>query len=650
MTEFTYKHAPLEQGHIRLLRIEWPCSEKLQPDHPAPDGSIAATLTHHDLSGPPPPYTALSYTWGDEKERLHPPQTLNIASPDSTPETFPIHQSNLYAFLRQARPDLVPSHNGATSRRAANVGYIWIDAICINQADEETAKKEKTAQLKIMSQIYASASRIIIWLGPVKEHKLTLDAPFPENLWPAYPTGHAMDIYQRVAVAWANSQLPDISPTSLLKIVNQVDCACLEAVTRLSYWKRSWIYQEASTPNVPREFWLGGHALWFEALEVANRVFHSHMLELGLNKIPSPSPLNVDIAYLQELTLLRQRGKGGLSLLDLMVKTNSLGARWPVDKVYAMMNIVRDIYGEKDGDIFNSVRVDYELPTEDVYMDVATLIIETTKELDVLLFCSAGQYKGLKSWVPNFYRFVYSVPYRTREVYDAGGGKSSGKKPRFSLNKVAQTLSVWGVKVDMVVGIYPSMRRPLQWGDYTSKTEFWQPIFGPWIRSLARFVFPQPEGDVVEEAYVGGGTLSEAVDSAFSWGMAPGYGTLKRDVDVPHWPLLEQAQASASEREPEEISVERQGFQDFLMQTSAMAFFRTSRGYLGVGDEKMVAGDVVVVVPGLAVPLVLRAIPSYEAGGLADGARWRLVGPCYAKGIMDGEWLGKREEQEFILI
>lgn len=115
------------------------------------------------------------------------------------------------------------------------------------------------------------------------------------------------------------------------------------------------------------------------------------------------------------------------------------------------------------------------------------------------------------------------------------------------------------------------------------------------MRSLAWFGFPGPVGNVAEEVYIGGGTVSEAIDSALAWGTAPGYGTLKRDTDVTHWPLLEQVQASANGEEPEEVSVKRRGFQDFLVQASAMAVFRTSKGYLGVGDEKIAVGDVVVV-------------------------------------------------------
>jgi hypothetical protein len=38
---------------------------------------------------------------------------------------------------------------------------LWIDAICINQRDEE----EKTAQLKLVSTVYEKAETVVLWLG-----------------------------------------------------------------------------------------------------------------------------------------------------------------------------------------------------------------------------------------------------------------------------------------------------------------------------------------------------------------------------------------------------------------------------------------------------------------------------------------------------
>jgi len=39
--------------------------------------------------------------------------------------------------------------------------YLWVDAICINQAD----KDDKAAQIGVMYTIFHKASRVVAWLG-----------------------------------------------------------------------------------------------------------------------------------------------------------------------------------------------------------------------------------------------------------------------------------------------------------------------------------------------------------------------------------------------------------------------------------------------------------------------------------------------------
>jgi len=39
---------------------------------------------------------------------------------------------------------------------------LWVDAICINQDDLE----ERSLQVAQMGQIYASAGKVVVWLGP----------------------------------------------------------------------------------------------------------------------------------------------------------------------------------------------------------------------------------------------------------------------------------------------------------------------------------------------------------------------------------------------------------------------------------------------------------------------------------------------------
>lgn len=96
-----------------------------------------------------PIYRALSYVWGTA-----PPNTTISINGHETKIT-----PSLAATLRRIR-------NPASSSATADGSLIWIDAICINQAD----LAERESQVKLMGRIYRQASRVLIWLGEGTEH------------------------------------------------------------------------------------------------------------------------------------------------------------------------------------------------------------------------------------------------------------------------------------------------------------------------------------------------------------------------------------------------------------------------------------------------------------------------------------------------
>ncbi|TGO44573.1 hypothetical protein BOTNAR_0792g00040 [Botryotinia narcissicola] len=83
-------------------------------------------------------YEALSYAWGD----LPANKTIKLDKTDY------YVRDNLFAALEAIR---------LRSRRR----YLWVDAVCINQEDFD----ERNAQVALMSQIYAKADEVIVWLG-----------------------------------------------------------------------------------------------------------------------------------------------------------------------------------------------------------------------------------------------------------------------------------------------------------------------------------------------------------------------------------------------------------------------------------------------------------------------------------------------------
>ncbi|CAH0040209.1 unnamed protein product [Clonostachys rhizophaga] len=123
-SRFTYEALAL--GEFRLLSI--------RPGH-APC-EYNCSLRHENISNPPP-YKALSYAWGD------PTANHGIKVNDGV---FLIN-SNLKTALK---------HLDFEDQEA-----IWIDAICINQNDDQ----EKSSQIAAMSHIYRGASEVIAWIG-----------------------------------------------------------------------------------------------------------------------------------------------------------------------------------------------------------------------------------------------------------------------------------------------------------------------------------------------------------------------------------------------------------------------------------------------------------------------------------------------------
>ncbi|KAK3946547.1 heterokaryon incompatibility protein-domain-containing protein, partial [Pseudoneurospora amorphoporcata] len=128
--ENLYYKVPISRSHIRLLRLLPPKNE---------DTAIYCKLfcTALDSKGTRP-YEALSYVWGSEDK----PCFIFINGCKLAVG------KNLYAALLHLRDHSIKR-------------TIWIDAICINQGDNE----EKGHQVQSMAKIYAKASRVIVWLG-----------------------------------------------------------------------------------------------------------------------------------------------------------------------------------------------------------------------------------------------------------------------------------------------------------------------------------------------------------------------------------------------------------------------------------------------------------------------------------------------------
>lgn len=137
MSEYRYSLLPQNSNIIRLLRL-LPSGGELE--------NVQCELSEYtlrDSGAVNHPYEALSYFWGDEKN----PKYITVLDDQKGVGKLAVTE-NLHTALLHLRDYEIPR-------------TIWVDAVCINQAD----KGEKGRQIQFMAAIYAKASRVIVWLG-----------------------------------------------------------------------------------------------------------------------------------------------------------------------------------------------------------------------------------------------------------------------------------------------------------------------------------------------------------------------------------------------------------------------------------------------------------------------------------------------------
>ncbi len=119
--------------HIRMLVL-----------HPGErQSTIKCSLEHLHIDDPRAVYEALSYVWGP------PDPARSLICDGRTVQIGP----NLHTALTYLRHRDKPRN-------------LWVDAVCINQADVP----ERNSQVLLMRDIYYEAGRVTIWLGEADEH------------------------------------------------------------------------------------------------------------------------------------------------------------------------------------------------------------------------------------------------------------------------------------------------------------------------------------------------------------------------------------------------------------------------------------------------------------------------------------------------
>lgn len=184
------------------------------------DDPIQCRLDHVSLNSCSA-YEALSYEWGPLPE-----------TPDDEPIIY------LDGCLKRVRTSLRDAllHIRLPDRDR----YIWIDALCMNQSDEDTvARAEKKRSIMMMGEIYRGASKVVVWLGPATPES---DAAMATLNW--IQENHPAAEMRDIGFSFISPTLGGSSSNSGEQEVSDAELETLASLCRRSYWTRMWMIQE----------------------------------------------------------------------------------------------------------------------------------------------------------------------------------------------------------------------------------------------------------------------------------------------------------------------------------------------------------------------------------------------------------------------
>ena len=300
------------------------------------------------------PYEALSYEWGDDVP-------ADMIFLDNIEIKI---RRNLHEALQHLRWE--DKHK-----------EIWIDALCINQDDDE----EKGRQVQIMDRIYKEAERVVVWLG--------VGTDGSDRAMDAIARFYDFEHYRTWAkgTATTNEQVLQFID-SLFPVRNDLSARITEVVSlaERKYWSRVWIVQEFhlardSTIYCGRKSMtlrtLANFCQTLEALrgrgfqaegrntsEVAQEemaICQKGILDICHSKMSWHCTLRANRTTNHDTRTLN-------SLLWTLVRSD-FACKKPRDYIYALKGIASDI---NDGDI----QCDYEKDIKEVYRDLLNLFLD----------------------------------------------------------------------------------------------------------------------------------------------------------------------------------------------------------------------------------------------------------------------------------
>ncbi|KAK5654729.1 hypothetical protein OQA88_7054 [Cercophora sp. LCS_1] len=582
-------------------------------------------------------FAALSYVWGDESAR-----TDVIINGETVPIT-----ANLELALRT-----LASEEGIFSDRYK----LWVDAICINQADE----KEQAQQVQKMRDIYSGAWNVISWIG--------CNNPAIKGAFSFLRMMASLEHDQLDLSTWSAS-------TGNLFRANYF--LALRELMKQDYWFRLWIIQELVMGASSTVLRYGDETIdWNTFSKGIGVLYHGSNWTLKDREVEAAlvsRGIREDVRWhtygmhlihvdLGELTRAEEQGTQRLGFRRLLDIADYAGCRYVRDKVFGLVGLM-------DPAIAAEIMKAYGFPEDRLFAAVAKAFIVRTNSLEALRQGNPWGYVGSPSWAADWtwrrIRFsrpeykLFGPPWDPSEpepdpasIFSADRGMT----PSFQFLDRWRFLQCDGFTFDEIAGLGAPEHGFFNWDRHrVVPCPSWRSAYGGYeatasalwntllLSTIDKGKRAQPRHAALLHLPINFWTAFPQFEKrGWTWlaGQRAYYFKWEEwhkahdDMMLGDWPLGKFFKAVIPKGADELTFTEVYCASQRTVQQRR--FMLTKGGYFGWGPDNVYgrdktkelrAGDKIAIVSGCSTPLVIRP----------RGKEFEVLGEAYVQGFMDGE-------------
>ena len=288
---------------------------------------------------------------------------------------------------------------------------LWVDAICINQDDDH----EKSTQIPLMSDIYQSAMRVLIWLGD--NSPISADNHMDDNM--------VDEIYELMnIIGKCAQQFPSLDFNNIVAKVAGSEVSFERSTDLLAkligkhqWFKRMWIIQEVSATTVDPLVYLGHHKFaWDNISQLCNFLARATFLKPTIMFTDANQALGnivmLDTVRKKHQKKVKQVLSEEASEADVYIASNlyhlikltacAFESTQPVDRLYALVGLAT-----YKMPMPRLLKPNYEISFGQVFHEYAAYLVEQTKDLSILSPIhphrdAKKDMAGVPSWTPDW--------------------------------------------------------------------------------------------------------------------------------------------------------------------------------------------------------------------------------------------------------